>query len=248
MKNILKGKIATAIILLSTFVLAGVAIFTAVRLYQLRQTSVAPNVPSSNPKAADGTEGATCGFDETTGQTGECAPGFTCVQPEVGIGLGTCQSSSTSTNTCSLSFSFTSSTGSPSPTPTATATSTASTSPTPTATATSTVTTTPTPTSSGVPNSCGGTCGSNNNCGSDLYCYNGYCRNASCPSETDCTCSGTTGPTATATSTTTKTTTSTSTATATTEPTLPQSGTDWPTVLGIGIGILTIVGSLLLAL
>ena len=52
MKNFFKGKIATAIILLATFVLAGVAIFTAIRLYQLRQTSISPAAPSSQPKAA----------------------------------------------------------------------------------------------------------------------------------------------------------------------------------------------------
>jgi len=52
MKNFFKGKIATAIILLATFVLAGVAIFTATRLYQLRQTSISPAAPPSQPKAA----------------------------------------------------------------------------------------------------------------------------------------------------------------------------------------------------
>lgn len=187
MKNILKGKVATVIILLATFVLAGVAIFTAVRLYQLRQTPVAPNVPSSIPRAAD--------------------------------------------TTCSLSFTLASIT----PTPTSTA------SATPTATATATSTATATPTGTGTPNTCNGTCGSNSNCGSDLICSNGYCRNPSCTGETDCTCPSSTS-TATATA---KATTSTSTAT---PAALPQSGTNWPTVFGIGIGILTIAGALLLAL
>lgn len=55
---------------------------------------------------------------------------------------------------------------------------------------------TPTPTEDtggtdipGEPNSCGGTCGSNYNCQSGLFCYGGYCRNPSCPSDSDCNCS-----------------------------------------------------------
>jgi len=37
-------------------------------------------------------------------------------------------------------------------------------------------------------NDCGGTCGSNSNCNSNLFCYNGFCRNASCPDDPDCDC------------------------------------------------------------
>jgi hypothetical protein len=83
-----------------------------------------------------------------------------------------------------------------------------------------------------VPNSCNGTCGSDANCGSGLYCNTsvGLCRNASCPNATNCTC-GTTAPTPTPTS-----------------PALPSSGTDWPTIVGAGIGIFVVAGSLLLAL
>lgn len=49
----------------------------------------------------------------------------------------------------------------------------------------------------GEPNSCGGTCGSNYNCKSNLYCYQGLCRNPICSTESDCDCS-TTHATATA--------------------------------------------------
>jgi len=49
------SKIGTTLIIIATVILAGIAIFTAYRLYQLRQQSVAPNVPSSNPKAEEGT-------------------------------------------------------------------------------------------------------------------------------------------------------------------------------------------------
>ncbi len=56
---------------------------------------------------------------------------------------------------------------------------------------------TPTPTPTGVPNSCNGTCGSNSNCASGLFCYQGYCRNPACQSESSCGCPGATAtPTA----------------------------------------------------
>jgi hypothetical protein len=63
-----------------------------------------------------------------------------------------------------------------------------------------------------------------------LICYQGFCRNQSCVTETDCTCAGATNTPATS------------------QPTLPQSGTSWPTIVAAGLGILVILGSLLLAL
>lgn len=174
-------KKSTTIILttLITLILGGVAIFTATRLYQLRNQPVAPNVPSSIPLAAETYPACNLSFTFSVGQT-------------------------------------------PTPTPTATPTVT----PTPTD---STTAPTPTITPTGTPNSCNGTCGSNTNCGDGLFCYQGFCRNPSCASESDCDCS--TGPTPTPTT-----------------PTLPQSGTNWPTLLGVGVGIVTIIGSLILAL
>ncbi|HUC94415.1 MAG TPA: hypothetical protein VMR19_00220 [Candidatus Saccharimonadales bacterium] len=92
----------------------------------------------------------------------------------------------------------------------------------------------------GTPNYCGGTCGSNYNCQGGFYCYQGFCRNPSCPSQTNCTCTGTTVSTTTPIATrTTK---------PTAPPTLPNSGTDWPTIVGAGVGIFVVIGSLLLAL
>jgi hypothetical protein len=178
MKNFIKGKLATVVILIITLILAGVAIFTALRLYQLRQQAVAPTAPTSIPKAAE--------------------------------------------NACSLSFTLSTSTPTPSGSPT----------PTPSETPTGTPTATPTgsPTPSATPNSCNGTCGSDSNCASGLSCYQGFCRNPSCPTETDCACPGTSAPTPTPTT-----------------PSLPESGTSWPTLVGSGIGILVILGSLLLA-
>ena len=183
MKNFLKGKFGTVVILLFTVILAGVAIFTALRLYQLRQQPVAPNVPSSIPRAQEVTP------------------------PPAGA--------------CTLSFTLSST--SPSPTPTTT--------PTGSPTETPTATPTGTPGPSATPNSCGGTCGSNFNCNGGLYCYQGFCRNPSCPTQSNCTCSGTSAPTPTPTA-----------------PSLPASGTDWPTIVGAGVGIFVIIGSLLLAL
>ena len=40
----------------------------------------------------------------------------------------------------------------------------------------------------GEPNSCGGTCGSNYNCKAELFCYQGFCRNAFCQTQTNCVC------------------------------------------------------------
>lgn len=79
---------------------------------------------------------------------------------------------------------------SPSPTPTT------SPEPTPTPTAEPTPTPTPTPTP-GAPNNCNGTCGSNANCQSDLFCFDTgvqkYCRNPLNPTST--TCASLPGPT-----------------------------------------------------
>jgi len=147
----------------------------------------------------------------------------------VHIKAGTVVPPTTTVSSCSaLSFSLASEDETPIPTPTATTTAT------PTATATAT------------PNSCNGTCGSNYNCNSGLYCYNGYCRDADCPTETDCSCG--TAATATATSSTTTTTTVTRTATPTAEASLPNAGVSTPTIFGLGIGAVLLLISLTLAL
>lgn len=181
MKNTFKGKFGTTLVVLATIILAGVAIYTAIRLYQLRQQPVAPNVPSSIPQAA--------------------------------ANVGSCSA-----------LAFTLASGSPSPSPSGSPTA----SPSPTPTGSATPTTSPTPAPSGAPNTCGGTCGSNSNCASGLICYNGLCRNPSCTSSTNCVC-GTSAPTP-------------------TPPTLPKSGTDWPTVAGIGVGVFAVISSILLAI
>ena len=56
MKDFFKSKFGTILVLLATVVLAGIAIFTAYRLYKLRQEAIAPNAPTSEPAAATCTE------------------------------------------------------------------------------------------------------------------------------------------------------------------------------------------------
>ena len=192
----MKNKIATIGIIIATVILAGVAIFTAVRLYQLRQESITPIAPTSKPAAAI-----------------PCPTANSCT---------------------ALTFNL--STSTPTATPTATPTET----PTGTPTSTPTATPTQTPTPSGTPNSCGGTCGSNYNCGSGLFCYQGFCRNPSCPSETDCYCAGT--------ATATPTSQPIVQATPTAEAELPNAGISFPSLFGVGLGTLLLIGALILAL
>lgn len=52
MRDFFKNKLVTIIVVIATVVLAGIAIFTAVRLYQLRQESISPARPESAPEAA----------------------------------------------------------------------------------------------------------------------------------------------------------------------------------------------------
>ena len=144
----MKNKFTIIGIVTTTIILAGIAIFTAVKLYQTRYKIVAPNIPSSRPSAQ-----------------------------EIGTTPSTCQLNFTISTTAIVENI---STGSPSSSPSPTATSTIK-------------------------------------------------------------ATGTASPTATST-------TAVKTSTPTTEPSLPNAGTTWPTIFGVGFGLLIIVGSLLLAL
>ncbi|OGM21959.1 hypothetical protein A2863_02520 [Candidatus Woesebacteria bacterium RIFCSPHIGHO2_01_FULL_38_9b] len=53
MKDFLKNKFVTGVVVVATIILAGVAVFTAMRLYQLRNQAVAPTAPESEPLAWD---------------------------------------------------------------------------------------------------------------------------------------------------------------------------------------------------
>lgn len=303
MKSFLKGKVATVIIILATVILAGVAVFTALRLYQLRQQPVAPNVPSSMPRAqeagscslsftltaspsavvctsktaykdvdansagsydftaanllpTDATVSAgqkivyaiTVGPADTTKSiaiTDTLPTDVTFVDSDTDVCTYT---DSTRKVSCTLSTTNTKAAFRVSVESGATGliTNTASVQGAgdqpstcsvgirlPGATETSTPASTSTPAPGATPNSCGGTCGSNFNCASNLSCYQGYCRNPDCPLNSNCVCGGT----------------STSAPASTpSAPSLPESGTDWPTLVGTGLGILVIIGSVLLAL
>ena len=113
MKNFFKGKAATFIIILATFVLAGVAIFTAIRLYQLRQTSISPISPSSKPAAQEVSQ---CSLSFTlTVSTPTATPTGTATATPSSTPTGTPTATPTSTPT-------TTSTASPAGTPTFTPT------------------------------------------------------------------------------------------------------------------------------
>ncbi len=178
----LRGKYGTIGIILTTVLLAAVAIFTAIRLYQTRSQPVAPNVPSSKPAAA----GTMCG-----GIAGiKCPSGEVCVYTDGKTtspfpdASGTCQvSADKSSSDISCSLSFVIATASPTPTPTA------SPSPSPTPSRSPS----PSPTASPVPQ-CNTACTSNSQCLSGMTCYipngstAGNCRKASCLTESNCVC------------------------------------------------------------
>jgi hypothetical protein len=160
MKKLFKNKIVTVLVLLATLVLAGVAIFTAFRLYQLRQEAVAPTAPAESGAAAcneqcPGSDGVlkncTPPDSDGTSQDSICNQAgriescggqqFCC--PQAG-GTWTTDMSACGINSCTaLSFTLTVE-ETPTPTPTSTPTTTAT--PTPTPTVTTTTTATPTTT------------------------------------------------------------------------------------------------------
>lgn len=255
-----KNKIGTIAVVLVTFVLAGVALFTAMRLYQLRNTSVAPNAPSSQPNAG----GASCTLTftlatstSTPTATPSHSPTPTPTRTPTPTPVPACNDTCSSDNdcpselmcsiasgqttgkcrraACESSSSCVCSTPTPTPTPTPTKTPTPTPTDTPEVTATPTptpiayTTPTPTPIPSAWVNACGGSCSTNANCASGMMCYQGVCRNPQCTTSNNCTCSVAAAST-------------------TNNPTLPQSGTDWPTYLGAGVGILVILASIVLAL
>ena len=102
-----KKKIVTILIVIATIALAGVAVFTAIRLYQLRQESVSPAAPTSQPAAAAPVSCNALAFKLTT-------PAGSPTSTPSGSPTATPTGSPTSTPS-----------GSPTDTPTATATATA---------------------------------------------------------------------------------------------------------------------------
>ena len=76
----MRKNIITILIILVTVILAGVAVYTAFRLYQLRQQPVAPNVPTSRPGAQEASPSPspavtnTCSLAITLGATATPTP------------------------------------------------------------------------------------------------------------------------------------------------------------------------------
>jgi len=104
----MKNKYTIIGIIVTTIILAGVAIFTAMRLYQTRDVAVAPNVPSSKPAAQEVVN--TCSLSFSLTATPTATPS----------GTPTATATATATSTAS---------GSPTATATATSTSTSPTEP-----------------------------------------------------------------------------------------------------------------------
>jgi len=124
MKEFLKKNTITVLIIIATIVLAGIAMFTAFRLYQLRQKAVAPTVPESRPAA-----------EELPAPVPDCTLTFAFAATPTPTATPTGSPSPTPTATPAES---------PTPTPTATPTSTPS--PSPTVTPSPGVIPTPSPT------------------------------------------------------------------------------------------------------
>ncbi len=227
MGNFIRKNLATILILGATLILAGIAVFTAIRLYQLRQQPVAPTAPTSKPEAAAPVACQALTFTlavatptptptplpgcygtcTTAGSQSNCPSGMTC--QTIG-GNNICVNPSCASNSNCVCAT---------PTPT------------------------PTP---GTPNACGGTCGSDTNCQSGMVCYitsgtTGVCRNPSCLTSTNCVC-GTPTPTPIALAT------PTPTPIPTAAPQLPKAGISTPTWIGVGVGSFLLIGAMLLAL
>ena len=318
MKNFLKGKLGTVIIIIATLVLAGVAIFTAVRLYQLRQQAVAPTAPESKPEAAvpilkcepvtikvpgpsPSPEVPTCigikAYDKTwksltkadlsklkAGDTVRLTVEGSSSSPDSGTpsvlfsiakfkfqgSAGWTSTTLKKPNTNIFYFDYILPKNVTNFTVKAQVGYGQETRETWVACTDLAFSLGVIPTPVGCNKSCNLSVNPQITCEEDLICRSasggitgasGFCRNPDCPGRADCIC-----PTATPTSTSTATGTPTATATATgggttpaataaggggqttTTESLPDSGTSWPTIIGAGVGILVILGSLLLAL
>lgn len=162
MKDKLKSRIATAVVVVATVVLAGVAVFTAMRLYKLRGEPVAPTAPTVS-EAASGWEECRIGtpthnvnscrqkaedFKGVAGPWGQDDNGWytwALSEPKTLSGDTACGLAPTACNNQTAScqeLAFTIS--EPSATPTGSTAPTATSTPTPTSTPTSTSTPTPT--------------------------------------------------------------------------------------------------------
>lgn len=172
-----------------------------------------------------------------------CPTGYTCANvSNRGAAIYECRNSSCiSDNTCTCA------TATPTLTPTPTATTVGTTTPTPTATTYAFVTPTPT-----TPPSCNTSCSTASDCPIGMTCSGNVCRNISCTDSTNCICNNnnvTTTPTATTNFASGPTATTSNLAVGpTATPTLPNSGTIEPTILGLGVGAILLIAGIALIL
>ena len=218
-----RNKIITTLIIIATIILAGIAIFTAIRLYQLRKETVAPTAPEKSKAQVVPTP--------TPGYEACSALSFTISTPAPGVCNSLCVTnsdcSSSSTTSASNNINLICYQPSPTPCPTGPACITVmppkacrnQSCPTKSdcvcSTATATPTVTPTSTSTSTPTG---------------------------------SASATPTPTSTKTATPTGTSSPISQATATPAAGLPAAGTTLPTLIGIGAGIILLIISIALAI
>lgn len=243
----MRGRLITWFVVLFTLVLAGVAIFTAVKLYQQRQVSVAPTAPTSIPRAAETTTQTTAcqttSFSITASKCGDaCTTNTDCPTDH------TCSSNKCVLSSCLVAGATCDTTNCTQVTPAScnntcdantpcssglTCVSGACRNPSCTA-QTGCVCATPTPTPTPAPTAapgCGDTCTASSQCPTDHTCSGNKCV------LTTCLTSGVTCNSANC---------SVVTATATPAPSLPVAGNGTPTIIFGVLGFLAIVGALAL--
>lgn len=95
----MKNKFTIIGIIVTTIILAGVAIFTALRLYQTRDVAIAPNVPSSKPAAQ---EVSTCSLSFSLTATPTATPSATATATATSTASGSPTATATSTSTSTV--------------------------------------------------------------------------------------------------------------------------------------------------
>ena len=240
-----KKAILIILITAMTLVLSVVAIATAWKLRQVATVPITPNAPQSIPRAAENPtatpipqlictaafEVAKSSCDGWCDDNLDCETGMSCLV-EQGQTVGVCRNPSCSGDVDCLCPGAT-----PTPTPTSppgvTSTPAPSATPTPTNVPGTTPTTGPTSAISATPRptsppgtlaACNGSCSSDEDCSGTNVCQSGMCRNPSCSGETDCTCATSIAPTA---------------------PTLPQAGSDMPTIVLLSMGTIILITGLI---
>jgi len=237
-----------------TLILSVVAIATAWKLRQVATVPVTPNVPQSIPRAAEeptatptpqlvctaNLDVAKSSCDGWCDNDTDCESGMVC-QISQGQLTGVCRNPACTSDVDCLCPNVTPSpspTGQISPTPSPTSVLSPTPSPTlnpsvtplysptsgPSATPGIQSTVTPQPTNlPGTLVACNGSCSDDEDCSGTNICQDGMCRNPSCSGETDCTCASAVVPTT---------------------PTLPQAGSDMPTIVLLSMGTIILLAGL----